>query len=247
MRIKIDGEITAERLAEALQSATKQFPADAQVRFYGANLYLTAFNAEGLPLELVDQHGQTVMVKIAAPSGTLARPALTAEGAERRSQANESAAAQRAEEEAEFQRHEAQVLEQRRQYQAKFASAKRTWEAANSITSQQMKTRPEEFVAELNKIVYSVWCEMKPVEPMGKQKDEPKPLPVFSTREGMLMLDVSTWKTPRQVHNPIYSSRNHDRLQRFWAHAAWAEACTQIEKVMASWAGQGQTTASSSA
>jgi len=243
MRSKIDGEITAERLAEALKFATKKFPYDAQVRFYGANLYLAAFNAEGLPLELVDQHGQEVMIKIVAPSGTLVRPALTAEGVERRRQAKETAAARRAEEEAEFQRQEAQVLEQRRQYQAKSDLAKRTWEAANAITSQQIKTRAEEFVAELNTIVHSVWCEMKPVEPVGKRKDEPKPLPVFSMREGMLMLDVSTWKTPRQVQNPIYSSRSYDRLHRFWAHPAWAEACTRIEKMMVSWLEQGQTTA----
>lgn len=50
MRIKIKGEITAERLAEALHAAAEKYEAVRPGhKVYGANLYLTAFDADGLP------------------------------------------------------------------------------------------------------------------------------------------------------------------------------------------------------
>ncbi|WP_341649903.1 hypothetical protein [Thauera humireducens] len=54
MRIKIKGEITAERLAEALHAAAEKYEAVRPGhKVYGANLYLTAFDADGLPFDLV--------------------------------------------------------------------------------------------------------------------------------------------------------------------------------------------------
>ena len=45
MRIKIKGEITAERLAEALHAAAEKYEAVRPGhKVYGANLYLTAFD-----------------------------------------------------------------------------------------------------------------------------------------------------------------------------------------------------------
>lgn len=53
-------------------------------KIYGANLYLTAFDADGVPFDLVDHRGESLIITLATPSGQLVRPALTAEGQARK-------------------------------------------------------------------------------------------------------------------------------------------------------------------
>lgn len=66
MRVKIKGEITSERLAEAPQAATAQFEAVRPgCKVYGANLYLTAYDADGLPFDLADHRGEPLWINIA--------------------------------------------------------------------------------------------------------------------------------------------------------------------------------------
>ncbi|WP_262191458.1 hypothetical protein [Pseudomonas aeruginosa] len=90
MRIKIKGEITAERLAEALHAAAEKYEAVRPGhKVYGANLYLTAFDADGLPFDLADHRGEPLSITIEAKSGELVKPALTAEGEARRQKAKE--------------------------------------------------------------------------------------------------------------------------------------------------------------
>jgi hypothetical protein len=232
LRIKIEGEITAERLAEALRIAIDKFPDSVGPKFYGANLYLTVFSADGLPLEVVDEGGQPVMIRLAAPVGTLARPALTAEGAEQRTQAKEAAALQRAQQKAEDEQLEAEARERRRQRDARRATAVRSWETANRITAHLMKVRADEFVAELNNIVRSVWENEKPVELAGKRKGEVRPIPTFSSQNGTLIMSASNWKSPRRVHNPLYPSKPRDELCTFWTHSVWIESAKRIADIM---------------
>lgn len=231
MRIKIEGEVTAERLAQALQAAMDKFPGDTQTKFYGANLYLTVFNAEGLPVEVVNARGEPIIIKMPAPAGTLARPALTAEGAELRRRAKEAEEARRAEEAERIRQEDAAFRERQRQLRAEQAAAKQAWEKVNKITAQQMGARADEFVSELNEIVKGVWAEMAPVEPTGPQKGQPKPMPVFSNDHGLLFLVTPAWKSSKQIYNPVFSSCS-DRLKRFWTHAAWDEACKRMQSMM---------------
>jgi len=96
MRIKIKGEITAERLAEALHAAAEKYEAVRPGhKVYGANLYLTAFDADGLPFDLVDHRGEPLSITIEAKSGELVKPALTAEGEAHRQKAKEEAEARK--------------------------------------------------------------------------------------------------------------------------------------------------------
>ena len=126
MRIKIKGEITAERLAEALHAAAEKYEAVRPGhKVYGANLYLTAFDADGLPFDLVDHRGEPLSITIEAKSGELVKPALTAEGEAHRQKAKEEARRQAEEAEAEAQRRHRQTLdeyEQERQKRPFFAS-----------------------------------------------------------------------------------------------------------------------------
>lgn len=70
MRVKIQGQITAERLAAALGAVQARFDeVEEGFRFFGANLYLTAYAADGRPMDLVDHKGDTLMITIGVPSG----------------------------------------------------------------------------------------------------------------------------------------------------------------------------------
>ncbi|MDM4791797.1 OfxX fusion product [Pseudomonas aeruginosa] len=184
MRIKIKGEITAERLAEALHAAAEKYEAVRPGhKVYGANLYLTAFDADGLPFDLVDHRGEPLSITIEAKSGELVKPALTAEGEARRQKAKEEARRQAEEAEAEAQRRHRQTLDEyeqeRQKRRKKEAEARKQFEDANAITAELLKTMPERFIDELNKTVQGVWDDLKPTETQGKKKGQPKALPVF--------------------------------------------------------------------
>jgi hypothetical protein len=232
MRIKIKGEITAERLAEALQKASEQYE---RVRpghkIYGANLYITAFDADGLPFDLVDHRGESLSITIEAKSGELVKPALTAEGEQRRQQAKEEAKRLEAEAEAkaaEYERERQKTLvEHHRKQREKEAQARQQFEVVNTITASLLETMPERFVDELNKTVQGVWDDLKPVEPSGKKKGQPKPLPVFQIHAGGLVLAVDTWKNPRQLRNPICTLQ-HDEIAPLWMHDAWLETMKRV-------------------
>lgn len=135
MRIKIKGDITAERLAEALQAATEKFEAARPgSKVYGANLYLTAYDADGLPFDLVDHRGEPLWINIAAKSGELVRPALSADGEERRQKAKDEAKRlteeAEAKEKAEYEQVVAKLKQKRQEQQEKEAVAKASFELA---------------------------------------------------------------------------------------------------------------------
>ncbi|GJA56429.1 hypothetical protein KAM348_38520 [Aeromonas caviae] len=158
MRIKIKGEITAERLAEALHAAAEKYEAVRPGhKVYGANLYLTAFDADGLPFDLVDHRGEPLSITIEAKSGELVKPALTAEGEARRQKAKEEARRQAEEAEAEAQRRHRQTLDEyeqeRQKRRKKEAEARKQFEDANAITAELLKTMPERFIDELHILV----------------------------------------------------------------------------------------------
>ncbi len=239
MRIKIKGEITAERLAEALQKASEKYETVRPGhKIYGANLYLTAFDADGLPFDLADHRGEPLAITIGAKSGELVRPALTAEGEQRRQEAKEEAQRLEAEAEAKAAEHRKKTLdeyererqkrrEKEEKRREKEAAARKQFEDANAITASLLETIPDRFINELNKTVQSVWNDLKPVEPSGKKKGQPKALPVFQLHAGGLVLAVDTWKSPRRVLNPICTLQ-HGEIAPFWMHDAWLEAMRRI-------------------
>ncbi|UIF89120.1 hypothetical protein KAF44_28670 (plasmid) [Cupriavidus necator] len=75
MKVRVEGPITAERLAEAVaQAATlHEGGAVAFAGFYGATLYLHAYTDEGEPMA-VDQDGKEMALTVRAPAGTVLRP-----------------------------------------------------------------------------------------------------------------------------------------------------------------------------
>ena len=228
MRIKIKGEITAERLAEALHAAAEKYEAVRPGhKVYGANLYLTAFDADGLPFDLADHRGEPLSITIAAKSGELVKPSLTAEGEARRQKYKEEARKA----EAEAQRRHRQALdeyEQERQKRLKKeAEARKQFEDANATTAELLKTMPERFIEELNGAVQAAWQKYQPITKQGAKKGQPLPLPTFSKHADGLLLSVENWKNPRRVLNPICTFQ-HGEITPLWAHDAWSEAMRRI-------------------
>lgn len=81
MKLKIEGEITPERVAEAVADASRMWSTTRPGgKFYGAKIQLVPFDAEGSKWALVDDQNEPFVMIIPAPSGTIVRPALTAEG-----------------------------------------------------------------------------------------------------------------------------------------------------------------------
>lgn len=81
MKLKIEGEITPERVAEAVADASRMWSSTRPGgEFYGAKIQLVPFDAEGSKWALVDDQNEPFVMIIPAPPGTIVRPALTAEG-----------------------------------------------------------------------------------------------------------------------------------------------------------------------
>ena len=236
MRIKIKGEITAERLAEALQAATEKFE-DARpgCKIYGANLYLTAYDADGLPFDLADHRGEPLWLSLSAKSGELVRPALSAEGEERRQKAKEEA--RKIEEEAEakanaeYQKAMAKHAQEREARRAKEAEATSQFEWLNTTTAALLERDAEHFISALNEAVQAAWNQLKPIGTQGKKKGVPTPLPVFSLYEGGLLLSVETWKSPRRLLNPMVTFSNGE-LKPFWGNDAWENAMERMRSIL---------------
>ncbi len=234
MRIKIKGEISAERLTEALQTAVEKYEAVRPGhKIYGANLYLTAFDADGLPFDLADHRGEPLSITIEAKSGELVKPALTAEGEKRRQEAK------RLEEKtiAEAKRRERETFDEyerkRQEKQAKEEKARSQFKWLNETTAELLKNHPDRFIEELNGAVQAAWQKYQPITKQGAKKGQPLPLPTFSKHADGLLLSVENWKNPRRVLNPICTFQ-HGEITPLWAHEAWDEAIKQIGNVLIS-------------
>ncbi|GCY10647.1 OfxX fusion product [Escherichia coli] len=232
MRIKIKGEITAERLAEALQKASEKYEAVRPGhKIYGANLYLTAYDADGLPFDLADHRGEPLSITIEAKSGELVKPALTAEGERKRMEAKLAAEVEESETKELLKQQEQKWREEAARKQQERQKARQQFEWLNGVTASLLKSQPERFLEELNKAVQAAWNECKPLAKMGATKGQPLPMPSFSTHGGGLLLSVETWKNPRRVLNPICTLA-HGEIEAFWKHEAWTQATNYIMDVL---------------
>lgn len=233
MRVKIKGEVTAERLIEALQAAVEKYEAVRPGhKIYGANLYLNAFDADGLPFDLAGRPGEPLSITIEAKAGDLVKPALTAEGESRRQEAKRRVDEANARVEERHRQAQEEFERERQKRREIVAKNRSSFEYANVITSKLLESSPEQFVSELNKIVQSVWNDLKPVEPHGRKKGEQKPIPTFSADADGLLLYVETSKHPRRVTNPICSLNRSGEFVYFWMNEAWKEATNRITAFM---------------
>jgi hypothetical protein len=234
MRVKIMGEITLERMVEALSAAQRQYETAVKGgKFYGANLYLTGFTPEGLPCDLVDHRGQPLIIVLHPESGEVARPALTAEGARQREERREEAARQNAEEKERFRKEQEDWKQQNEALDKERMALAASVQSANNMTKKLMETMPGELIDNLNRIVDETWNDLKPLETHGKLKGEAKAKPYFRILDGELFIFSSAIKTPKRVLNP-YCKLEFAGITTHWLYPAWREASDRIEKYMTS-------------
>lgn len=232
MRVKIEGEITPDRIARAVERALELLAsADPDATFYGANLYLNSYDVDGESFDAVDDDHNPIGLRIPAPAGTIVKPALTAQARQRRRAAREEQQ-QRELEAAELRRQEDAELRRRRKNQAvQDAKAKETFDSLNVLTSQLLASEPDKLVDGLNEAIRSSWQALEPKEPHGPRKGAVKPLPSFSTADGKLVLSTPAWKTKRLVLNPVGHPRQ-GAIVPVWTFAAWIAAINGFLRLM---------------
>ncbi len=239
MRIKIIGEITEARLAEALQKALEQYRAvKPGAQIFGANLYLQAFDEHGEAFEVGTRFGNPLMITLKPEKGTVVKPAISAEAHLRR----------------EAEKEEQERLEQQREEQRKIAQAEQVaWlksikekddelrkivQIEDDVTAFLLKYIPDRFCTEMNHCIDASWQELKPTRPNGKRKGEPVTKPRVAISEGSLKLFSEDRKHPLIITNPIWSRRTSGfgenmKLEPYWANEAWRLAAQKMKARMA--------------
>jgi len=232
VRVKIEGEITPEHMVRALERALELLASvDPDAKFYGANLYLNPYSIDGESFDVVDDNQNPVGLRISAPAGTIVKPALTAQARQRRRAAREEQE-QRELEAAELRRQEDAELYRRRKIQAvQEAKAKETFDSLNVLTSQLLASEPNKLVDGFNEVIRSTWQALEPKEPHGPRKGAAKPLPLFSTADGKLVLSSPAWKTKRLMLNPVGNPRQ-GAIVPVWTFDAWIAAVDGFLRLM---------------
>lgn len=233
MRVKIKGEITPERLADAFaQALDKLNLASPGAKVYGANLYLTPFDADGLQFELGDEDGNEIVISIAAPPGTMVKPALSAEAQARIDAQRENAREEKKADAARRKIFEDEQDRLHRNREERYRKAELAFIALNKLTEDLLSSKPDHLIEALNAKIEDVWARLKPTEINGAKKGMLKPMPQFSMREGKLLMSSPNWKTPKIVLNPI-GSLQRDRISPVWTFPDWTVATEGFMSVMA--------------
>jgi hypothetical protein len=235
MRIKINGPITPERLTEALTLAAARFGGNFG-GFYGANLYICAYNEKGEQIELCHENGREVTLIMQLPPGMPMRPALAPEVIER----------QRLElqqrKQLEARERELHTQEEMR-WRAEAEHSKKIRDAAAVAHQKRVKQfeslfveHGEALILRLNQIIAHVWDTRKPRWPHGKDKGQVRPMPVFawSAEVGGLMLYRSPEKTgsPRKIQSPVGYLDSQRKLKHYWQYEEWHLVTDAIQQLL---------------
>lgn len=228
LRVKIEGQITPERLTEALYLASDHCGEELS-GFYGCNLYLVAFGHDGAPLELEGEE----MILVPAPPGDIVRPALTSQAVQRQREekrqqdelvrkAREESLRQQAEQQAEYQRRKEKREQLRQHVQARHARL--TWLLARL---------GDELLSELNNVIEASWATRQPRFPHGTQKGELRNMPWFaadSNGEAVLFRDRATKTSHIRIRSEFYATSRHGDVEHFWQFDEWKATVADLQK-----------------
>lgn len=233
MRVKIFGPITAERLAEALAAASNKFT-DAEgfplLSFYGANLYLTAYDQDGQAVDLQDNNGKDVSITLPAIPGEPARPALSdavkAQRASREEESKRLEEMERMQAEARRKEREIEFFARQKIIDANTAAV----QTYDDVTRSMIEADPVGTVNLFNSVIDAVWQEMKPVYPYGKEKGKPRLKPKFEiigAKNQLFLHRDDTGVHYIKVKNPVCKLSNNS-VTAFWENEAWKKVSTLL-------------------
>ena len=237
MRIKIEGRVTKERLKKAFETAIDHMGAEFQ-GFYNMNLYLIAYDMDGLVMKEFDFNGRPVEeFTIPAPEGEDARPAVTAKGRQRE-RGSKAAAAEETKLREQYLRQNAYPPKTERaiEYEKKM-SARREQRlvalAEQAKREAQFKVLAAAFgpdiVRDVNEAIAAVWASHAPVHTSGKMRGQPRPLPSLEiSKAGIFMHRDDSGKKFKQIGSPVsmveeYPDRDGNYLKPHWAYPEWKD------------------------
>jgi len=258
MRIKIEGEITAERLAEALERLLEKLDDIPNKTFsvIGANIYFNVFDETGTQIEIKTKEPRGPLITMAAPRQGIIRPALTAEAviarelreAERAAEAVAIAAKIKAHKELQKSIRDKEIAYDRA-VRARWSdwhdrlmvhhdAAKALLETLNARSAFLITFQPD-YVDQLNAIVDDVWQELSPINLNNPNKGKPQLKPVYMLVFNRLTVGSPEAKTSRTLKNPVATTVNSSKIQGdvtppfLWRNPAWEEASRRIYAMIA--------------
>lgn len=228
MRIKVVGKVTEEKLVNAFriaQSQVNQLMDGAQ--FFGVNLYFSLYDEDGAHID--DQ----IELMIKPGPDEVVRPTVTGEALLKRQRASALAKQKREEDAIKRQQENAEFIERLNERRALRQKAIEQIDALNTVTESCLTHCEGEFLHLLNEVVRAVWDEVKPVEPHGKDRGKPLPMPVYAVHEGKLSIHKASMKKPRLLKNPIYIKADYSgEMDLIWKNSHWTEVCNRIAKLL---------------
>jgi hypothetical protein len=235
MRIKINGPITPERLAEALAAAITRLGADFG-SFFNANLYVRVYNHDGEEIELYGTNGKPAALLLPLPPGMPMQPPVAPEVLERRHHQLEQRKGLERQEQIRRDHEEklwrAQVEQRTR---AKELAVKAYQESVQQFESLLAK-HGEALIAQLNAVVANVWKTHQPSWPHGKNKGQTRAMPVFAWDAGIgkVLLYRSPEKngSPRAIQSPVHYLYSHRTLQPYRRYDAWRIVSETIRRLL---------------
>ena len=226
MRIKILGEVTPDRLLEAFEVASAKIGSVSEgAKVFGANLYLTSFDSDGIPFDLGDENGNSLIFTLPAKEATLNKPEITAIGRKRLDDMEKSKAMDK---EQDAQRMLKDSEDWRKKKEVRHAQIKKNEERFESravYTDYLFWRAKDKLLSGLNMLIERVWSEQKPIDNVG----QPIPPPRFLCHNEKLCVISPKWKskTPMPMPCPGWALRMGD-IVPYWSNQAWLTFCTEI-------------------
>ena len=227
LRLVIEGEVTLERLREALETAREEVALSMTgVTFRRANIYLNAFNESGEQLDFSDENGKSKIIRF---------PEFPGESAPRATDRSRSSIL------INIEKNDRMKYEQD---DDRVTVCRSIYQGLNELTTRAIEDDAVGFVENLNRIIREVWEEMSPIESHWRAKGEKKPMPTYHLDGGVLMLKSPSWDedAARRMRNPVYGwtrekrrdaqGYEKDPFTLVWYHPAWKEVVNRTLDLM---------------
>lgn len=215
MRIKIEGPVTVERLAEALAIALQRCNGHV-TGFYGANLYLNAFNDEGEQFELANADGKPSVIVMKTPSGELSKPILSKAASLRREQIKQKREAEERRQNEQYLLRQRLANQESERVRQAYLAEMRARERDAAMFRSVFEKHGDAFIADLNMVISAVWDEHKPMHSNGKEKGMLRKRPVIRVIDGRPK--IGSAKTLYRFESPKY---NGPRRAPYWTFPEW--------------------------
>lgn len=229
MRVKIKGEVTDESLSMALSRALESIlDVCPGARVHGASIYLKPVDENGVAFDILDEHGEPLILTVQAPPSIAPKRREVSPLSEEDLKMQERSTR----EEALAQENRAECERQRKIREEADQRANVAYEALNALTENLLQTQAERFITNLNEAIRSTWETLDPREAEGQKKGHQKPIPSFSVKDGRLLMSVSSWKQPKRPFNPVGTLPSLGQIRPMWNFPAWLVATNRFVDVI---------------